>query len=81
LGPAPLSGIARLRAELMAEGDAQQGRAMEANAEIDRRKRQAERERAEAGRRQRASVYSGSVVSAPGEPQPDWVDMPSEEDE
>jgi ribosomal protein L29 len=76
--PAVLRSKAReLRAELIAEQQAKQLSAIENNARIDRQKRQAARERAEAGRRQRERSIFGTRVSVPGEaPQP-WADLPS----
>ena len=64
----------RVRAELIADAAAKMKRQIEGNAEIDRRKRAAMRESAEAGRRQRESQYFGPRVSAPGAAPEPWMD-------
>jgi hypothetical protein len=57
-------------------------KAVEANARIDRQRRQKERERVEAAKRERASHFLGTRVSAPGpSPEPDWASMPSSPDD
>jgi hypothetical protein len=80
--PAVLRSTARrVRAELIAELDARRLSAIEANARNDRERRQAERERAEAGRRQRERAIFGTRVSAPGATPEPWMDLPSSGDE
>ena len=67
-----------VRSELIADADAKLRHQIAGNAEIDRRKRQAQRESAEAGRRQRESQYFGPRVSAPGAAPAPW--MPEEDE-
>ena len=67
-----------LRVELIAEADAKLRHQIAGNAEIDRRKRAAMRESAEAGRRQRENAYLGPRVSAPGAAPKPW--MPEEDE-
>jgi hypothetical protein len=68
-----------LRAELIAEADAKLRHQIAGNAEVDRRKRAAMRESAEAGRRQRESQYLGPRVSAPGAAPEPWMDEGDDE--
>ena len=69
----PKSTARRVRAELIAERAASFRAGIAANAEVDRQKRQAERERVEAAKRQRASEYLGPRVSAPGAAPAPWM--------
>jgi hypothetical protein len=70
-----------VRRQLIDELHERHMRVIRANSEVDRQRRQAERERVEAAKRQRANVYSGIQVSAPGETPPDWLNMPSSRDD
>jgi hypothetical protein len=70
-----------VRLELIAEQRARMLSAAAGNAEVDRQKRQAQRERAEAARRERDSQYLGVRVSAPGKAPEPWADLPSEGDD
>jgi hypothetical protein len=64
----------RVRAELIAERKASFLAGIVANAEVDRQKRQAERERAEAGRLAHERAIVGTRVNAPGATPAPWAE-------